>query len=419
MNVSYFISRRLKLKPQDGSRVSSNGAIGIAGIALSMAVMILSVTVVLGFKSQIRAKVLGLEASITVSGQDRYDEFGRYISPHVDVDDARLIKELVGDYPVSLAMSQSGVIKTHSDFAGLEFRGYGRNHDWSFIRESLSEGSVDNLYNDDKSIIISKVTANTLNLSVNDKVDAYFFVNDNLKARRFSVAGVYDTNFGEHDRSVCYVSLKAVQSICDTDSTVGDHIEVASIPMEQIADITESLNRALFVDYVNRSSSTGPSVRLTADNVLNSGAAYFNWLDLLDMNVIVILCLMTIVSGFTLISSLFILILERVKFVGILKSMGATNGQIRNVFIYLAERVIIKGMIIGNIVGIGIAYLQWKFQWIPLNPSAYYLSSVPIEFSWMALVALNAGTILLSTAILLIPARVIAGIAPSTTMKYE
>lgn len=418
MNVSYFISRRLKLQSQDGRRVSSNSAIAIAGIALSMAVMILSVSVVLGFKSQIRAKVLGLEASITVSGQDAYDEFGRYISPKVNIDDANVIKNLVGDYPVSLSMSRSGVIKTPTDFIGLEFRGYGSGHDWSFIRESLSEGTVDSLYKDDKSLVVSKATADALNLSITDKVDAYFFENDNLKVRRFRIAGLYDTNFGDHDRSVCYVSLKAIQSICGVDSTVGDRIEVSSIPMGQIANITESLNKELFEDYLRRSSG-GPSIRLTADNVLSSGGAYFNWLDLLDMNVIVILCLMTIVSGFTLISSLFILILERVKFIGILKSMGATNGQIRNIFIYLAERVIIKGLIIGNVAGIGMAFLQWKFQCIPLDPSAYYLSSVPIEFNWGALAALNIGTILISTAVLLIPARVIAGIAPSATMKYE
>lgn len=419
MKLSIFIGRRLKLKPQDGLSISPNNSIAIGGIALSMAVMILSITVVMGFKSQIRAKVMGIDASITVKGLDTYDEYGRYLSPTVTEGDAAFVKSMAGDYAVSLSMARSGVLKTADDFIGLEFRGYDKDHDWRFISESMVSGGVEGLRTDNKSLVISAKTANALSITLGDKIDAYFFVDDNLKARRFIVKGIYDTNFDEHDRTVCFISLNAIQGISGKSHAEGDRIEVSGIPADRIADVTDKINRGLYQKYIDEMSPDSNPPRLQADNVLDTAAVYFNWLDLLDTNVIVILCLMSIVSGFTLISCLFILILQRVRFIGILKSLGATNGQIRDIFIYLAERIILKGLIIGNVIGLGLAYLQWEYHWIPLDPSAYYLSSVPIEFDWIALSALNLGALLFSTLILLAPTRIIAGISPSSTMKYE
>lgn len=414
MGVTAFIAGRLRRGGKDSGQSSANGYIAVAGISLSMAVMLLSVSIVLGFKNQIREKVFGLEAAVTVSHQETYDEFGRYATPNITIEDLERVKALMPSVGATITMSVSGVLKTADDFVGLEFKGIDKGRNLDFVNDAVVSGCTDSLSLNTKSLVISAATAKSLKLTVGDKVDAYFFTGETLKARRFTVVAIYDTNFAEHDATECYAALAAVQSICDVDENVGDAIEITPIAPDSIATVTEYLNNRFYDDYF-----ANPGSRLVADNVLHKGAAYLNWLDLLDMNVVVILCLMAIVSGFTLVSCLFILILERVNFIGMVKSMGATNSQIVKIFVWLAERIVLRGVLIGNVIGLGLAFLQWKYHFIPLNPEAYYLSSVPIEFNLWAILGLNAAVIALSTAIMLIPARLISNISPSETMRYE
>lgn len=423
MDVSVYIARRLGFRSDDGQKQSSSVTIAVVGIALSMTIMILAITVVMGFKSQIREKVMGVGASITISASEAYDEFGRFVSSTVTLNDLRTVKDAVsGEYDISLALSQSGVLKTKNDFLGIGFDAFDSNHEWGAVGASLVDGEIPdfNSQEGDGQILLSKTTADILGLSVGEKIDAYFFTNDNLKARRFNVAGIYDTHFVDFDNSHCFISLRALQRIAGVDSVTGTRVEVSQVPSDLILPLSTSLEDKLYDDYLNRRASGDTTVRpLKVDNVMRSGAVYFSWLDLLDTNVIVIIILMAAVSGFTLVSCLFILILERVKLIGVLKSLGATNGQIGKMFIYLAEKIIVKGLVIGNAIGLGIAFIQWKFQILPLDASAYYLTAVPVRIDVTAIAILNISALIVSTAILLIPARMISRISPAATMKYE
>lgn len=423
MNVSVFIARHIGVGSKDGQRNSSSSTIAVVGTALSMAIMILAITVVTGFKSQIREKVLNTGASITVTAPEAYDEFGRCATPAVGQSDlAKVTDALGGDYSVTMAMTQSGVLKTANDFLGLEFEAFGPTHDWSTIATSIVDGELPDFNNtgDKYTVVLSKTSADKLGLTAGDKIDAYFFADDNIKARRLTVKGIYDTHFTDYDNAHCFVPLPTLQRIAGLDSLSGSRIEITSVPTDSIMPLTERLDQTLYGEYLaDLADGDTRAKRLKVDNVLNSGAAYLNWLDLLDTNVVVIIALMAAVSGFTLVSCLFILILERVRLIGSLKSMGATNRQISRIFIYLAERIVLKGMAIGNAIGLGLAALQWYFKLLPLDASAYYLTAVPVKIELSTLALLNVGMLLFSTAILLIPARMVAGISPASTMKYE
>lgn len=423
MDVSVFIARHLGFGSENGRRSSSSMIIAVVGTALSMAIMILAITVVMGFKSQIREKVLGVGASITVSAPESYDEFGRYSAPMMTQNDRlRIDDALRGVYPVSLALSQSGVLKTENDFLGLQFEAFDANHDWTTIESAVVDGQMPDLNDPDErnSLILSKASAEKLGITVGEKIDAYFFTGENLRARRLNLKAVYDTHFADFDNSHCFISLPLLQRIAGIDSVSGSRIEIASVPDDSIISLSAALDNTLYDNYLAARANGDETVsRCKVDNVMKTGAAYFSWLDLLDTNVIVIIALMAAVSGFTLVSSLFILILERVKFIGILKAMGATNVQIGKVFVYMAERIIIKGMIIGNVIGLGFSIIQWKFRLLPLDASSYYLTAVPIKIDWPAILILNICVLVMSTALFLIPAHMISRISPASTMKYE
>lgn len=423
MDVSVFIASHLRLGSENGRRSSSSMVIAVVGTAMSMSIMILAITVVMGFKSQIREKVMGVGASITVCASELYDEFGRYSSPMMSQNDRlRIDDALGGRYPVSLALSQAGVLKTESDFLGLQFDAFDANHDWMTVKSAVVDGQMPDLNDPEErnSLVLSKVSADKLGLTVGEKIDAYFFANENLKVRRLRLKAVYDTHFADFDNSHCFISLPLLQRIAGIDSVSGNRIEIASVPEDSIISISAALDNTLY-DYYLAAHANGdePVNRYKVDNVMRTGAAYFSWLDLLDTNVIVIIALMAAVSGFTLVSSLFILLLERVKFIGILKSMGATNLQIGKVFVHLAARIIIKGMIIGNVIGLGLSIIQWKFRLLPLDASSYYLTAVPIRIDWVVILILNICVLAMSTALFLIPAHMISRISPASTIKYE
>lgn len=423
MNISVFIARHLDIKSENGRRSSSSMIIAVVGIALSMAIMILAITVVMGFKSQIREKVLGVGASITVSAHESYDEYGRYSSLMMSQNERAGIEDALGGcYPVSLALSQSGVLKTKSDFLGLQFDAFDSHHDWATIKSAVVEGLMPDLNDAEErnSLVLSKSSAEKLGITVGEKIDAYFFADENLKVRRLELKAIYDTHFADFDNSHCFISLPMLQRIAGIDSLSGSRVEISSVADDSIPLLSAALDNILYDDYLTARANGDETVgRCKVDNIMKTGAAYFSWLNLLDTNVIVIIALMAAVSGFTLVSSLFILILERVKFIGILKALGATNIQIGKIFICLAERIIIKGMFIGNIIGLGLSLIQWKFRLLPLDASSYYLTAVPVKIDWIAIIVLNVCVLAMSTSLFLIPAQMISRISPASTMKYE
>ena len=416
MGYELMVARRLRLRT-DERGLSPSIVIAAVGITLSLVVMIASLCIVLGFKREIRNKVMGFDAHVSIipghlSTEDAEDSFIEFTP---ELRDIVAGTGLFGE--PSPTLDQPGIIKTDSDFEGIVFRGVKSGGSRDFIESNLVAGYIPDfsLEESKNKIVISGVTADALGLGAGDRVYAYFFTGGSVRVRRLDVAGIYDTHFGDYDKVYAFGSLGMTQALNSLDSLSCNKVELY---MNDASDIDagalalqEQMMRAV---YEGRLSGM---YRLSSVNA--TGMMYFNWLDLLDTNVVVILVLMGLVSGFTLISSLFIIILERVNMIGILKAMGAKNGSIRKIFIYLAQRIVVMGMLAGNLLGIGLMELQKHTHVIPLSPEAYYLSYVPVEINWWHILALNAGVFVVAWAMLLIPGQLIAKISPASSIRYE
>ncbi len=421
MNLELYIARRLNFKRDRHHGLSPSIPIAVAGVALSVIVMMVAIAVVLGFKREIREKVMGFDSQITITAsQEAYDHTDyRPITPVALTDTLRriLYETLPDGARLSLTCTRPAMLKTENDFLGIVLKGMSADSDLSFIESNLTDGIMPDLSDKERnnSVIISRNMAVSLGLSVGDKVHGYFFIDDNVRARNLTVSAIYESHFGEYDALYAFCGIDMMQRLLGLAPDEGSAIDITGIPADRIASDTEAVYTALGQAYHENLTDRWYVV----DNVLHSGALYFNWLELLDTNVIVILILMSLVSGFTLISSLFIIILERVRMIGLLKAIGATGGMIRRIFIYLAERLVLMGIIIGNTVAITLLILQSKFHLIPLDPEAYYLNYVPVELNLWHIIILNTGIIAVSSLMLLLPSHIIARISPAQTMRYE
>lgn len=421
MNISLFIARRLHLKGSKKESSSSSTIIAITGVAIAIIVMVITLCVVLGFKHQIREKIIGFDAQITINPIVTQIE-GEDVQTITFTDSLNNILESAidsnGSTPIiALTLKQPGIIKTADNFAGLIFKGVDNNNDLSFITRTIVEGTIPNFAIDSckNKILISSNTASALNIYLGEKINTYFFSNGNIRTRKFEIAGIYNSNFSDYDNKIAFAPLSTLQRIAQIDSISGSSIEITGIDNDKIEAQSIKIQKAINNAVYNQSLNNLYQV----DNVLHSGAMYFNWLDLLDTNVVVILILMSCVAGFTLISCLFIIILERIKTIGLLKAIGATNAQVRSIFIHMAQRLIIRGMFIGNITSLSFVFIQERFHLIPLDPNAYYLSFVPIEINWLHIALLNICVIVISSIVLILPSHLASTISPSQTMRYE
>ncbi len=406
-----LIARRLRLTPSDGGRRSPAVGIAIGGVALAVIVMMISMAVVLGFQDAIKKKVIGFEAPITIGPLGKYYQ---HESNTVDLSPALrdAIREAVPSAVFSLAIRQPVVLKTADNFAGVVLNAYGSGHDFSFEKNNLLEGRLPEKPTD---IVVSSVTAAKLNLKTGDKLDGCFFVDGALKLRRLTVSGIFSSNFGDYDRLTAYGDFEMLHKLRRIGVDEGDAIELREIPIEEVTEASLALHKSLSQCYDSGELISGVNIT----TVFDSGAVYFNWLALLDANVVVILVIMSLVSGFTLISCVFILILQRVRMIGVLKSMGATDNQIRRIFMLLGGRVVGVGLILGNLIGLGMLYLQCYFHIVPLDPEAYFLTYVPVQLDWSNVLMLNVGACLLATLLMILPASLVSRISPAKTIRYE
>lgn len=429
MNISVFIGRRLSFKGsgnddrrESGSIASAGIPIAIGGIALALVIMMFSVAVVTGFKSEIRAKVAGFNSQLTIIPQSRTLDGVTAMS--LDTAMTAMVRRAAPGAVADGVVELPGILKTDSTFQGLMVKAYAPDAaGFAFIAENLTKGSmpVEKAAADTASaparpeIVLSATIASKLGLDTGDKVDLHFVNNNALRTRRAVVSGIYDTHFGEYDARFIYATPEMARSVGRLRPADVTSIEINGVADDDIERATADLSAMLLAHNAETHSQTYCWV----DNVLHTGASYFSWLDLLDTNVVVILVLMALVSGFTLISSLFILILERVRTIGILKSIGATNTMIRGIFIYMAERLVARGLLIGNLIGIPLLLIQQHWHPLPLDPDSYFLSYVPIAVDWSAIITLNLAVITISALILILPSHMIATLSPSESMRYE
>ena len=418
MNAVFWIARRLRITGTSGDKHSAGAVIAVAGVALAVMVMEITLAVVSGFKSEITRKITGFDSQITI--ERPYDYASGLQKEYIS-----LSPEIMSSVPdinaegvkASLSMQLPGMIKTDSDFAGTIFIGRDSKHDVTFERGNIIDGVFPDYSDEAKQndIVISGITANALGLSPGDKVFVYFFIDNSLKTRKVSIAGIYESYLSEYDKAIVYASMDFLQKVAGIDQSSGTHLELSGYDPEMIEAKGKEIEYEL-----NYSSADGQLNKYyPVTTIMQTGAMYFNWLSLLDTNVIVIFVLMLCVALFTLVSSLYLIVLDRIPTIGIMKSIGASKNWLSQLFVNIGMKLAVTGIIIGNAAGLGICILQQHTGFIGLAPEIYYLSQVPVKMEVLPMIFLNLGMLLLSWLILYIPSRSAARIDATESMRYE
>ncbi|WP_455496599.1 ABC transporter permease [Coprobacter sp.] len=414
MNLELFIAKKIHFN-KDGEKKVSPPAIRIAtlGVALGLAIMIIAVAIVIGFKHEVSGKVIGFGSHIQISGFSNNSSFETL---PIGVSDS--LKEALIHNPeishIECFGTKPGILKTDNEFMGIALKGVEKGYDWSFFEKNLIQGSQPLLSDSivSNEILISQYIADKLHLKVNDLVFCYF-IEDNIRARRFKITGIYQTNFTEYDKLFIIGDIRHVQKLNRWESDQYSGIEVKLKDFSKLDDITENL----YFDLMNHTDKYGEQYFVRSVRELNP--QLFNWLDLLDMNVWVILILMSVVAGFTMISGLLIIILERTNMIGVLKALGASNYSIRKIFMYVSLFLVGKGMIWGNLIGIFLCLLQSQFRIIKLDPNVYYIPAVPIELNPVYIFLLNIACLIISLLMLIGPSYLVSLIRPAKSIKFE
>ena len=413
MNLPFYIAKRIYSDQGDRRKVS-RPAIRIAtiGVAIGLAVMIVTVSVVLGFKHTIRDKVVGFGSHIQVMNvRAAYDPD----SP-VCLDSAALrgMEAISGIAHAQRFAGTQGILKTEDDFLGVTLKGLGPEYDTRFLRENLIEGDLPQFCDTATQypLVISKTMADKLRLHAGDRLFAYF-IDENVRVRKFTVCAIYQTNMKRFDDFICMTDLYAVQKLNGWASDECAGVELLVNDFDKL----EQTKRDVTASIRNKPDIAGHY--MAAQTVKEAYPQVFSWLELLDINVWVILALMIAVAGVTMISGLLIIILERAKMIGILKALGARNSAIRKTFLWFGTFVIGRGLVWGNVIGIGIVLLQQATGLVTLDPQIYYVSEAPMELSLSLIALLNVCTIISCVLILILPSLLVLFIHPAQSMRYE
>lgn len=415
MNFALYTARKIYNDKGDRRKVSRPAIrIATAGVAIGLAVMIVSVSVVLGFKHTIRDKVIGFGSHITVTNFLALQDDRPYpISMNDSIMEA--IKSIDGIKHVQRYAMKQGILKTENDFMGVMFKGVAEDYDTTFIHDNLMEGTVPKFSSEAGSnkILISKTNADKLGLKSGDRVFAYFINGNDVRARRFNVAGIYQTNLTKFDNAICFCDLYTAVKLNNWEKDQASGAEITVDNYDRLATVEKTI-----VKRVNRTTDRNGETYSSA-TVEQLNPQIFTWLDLLDLNVWIILALMVCVAGITMISGLLIIILERTNMIGVMKALGARNRTIRHTFLWFAVFIIGKGMLWGNVIGIGLTALQYFTGIVSLDPTTYYVNTVPVEFDMPLIATINIATLIVCVAALIAPSHLVSFIHPAKSMRYE
>ena len=406
MKATRFISSRIfSFSKENLSSVVMK--IAVVSIALGISIMLISIAVIVGFKNQIKEKVVGFvnPIQIQVLNQNESIEETPFVYDSVLKSklDLPFIKSI---YPTA---NKAGLVKTDTEIHGIVLKGVGENYDWNYMNSNLIAGNVPQYLENERSndIVISKIISDKMMLDVGDEVRIWF-IGENMKTRgrKFLIKGIYETGLTECDERFIYCDLNQIRRLNGWDENMVGHLEI---------DV---------VDGVDPAEANGVVYYKIPTNLISYEAKdlypqIYDWLELQDMNVVIIIVLMLLVAGITIISMLLIIVLERTSTIGILKSMGANNAFIRKIFLQRSRRILLIGMLFGNIFGVGLCLIQKYTEIIKLSPESYYLSSVPIEINLNYILLLNIGTFVLWVLMMLIPTMIINNIKPSKSIRFE
>lgn len=416
MNLPYFIAQRLIKGRREGTSFSRPiNIIAIVGIATGLAVMIIAVAILTGFKKQIRDKVVGFGSNIQIVNYDLNLSFET--SPISEAQDfIPKIKQIDGIKHIQVFATKAGIIKTDEDIQGVVLKGVGSDFDWSYFSSSLIEGSAftvsDTSRTPTNKVIISKKIADMLRLKMGDSF-AMHFVQDPPRMRKFTISGIYETSLEEFDKMYVFCDIGHIKRLNGWKDDQVSGFEIFINNFDKLDEMTEKVKDA--VGY--RIDEDEEKFKVT--NIRIKYPQIFDWLNFQDVNVLIIIVLMLLVAGFNMISGLLILILEKTNMIGILKALGSDDVTIRRVFLYQAAYLIGKGLLWGNLIGIGIAFLQLKTGLVTLDPSSYYIKTVPINLNLTHILLLNAGSMAAILIMLLVPSKLISRITPVKAIRYD
>jgi len=409
LNTEFFIAKRIFSVKELGSLSKPAVRVAIASIVLSIAVMIVSMAIVTGFQKEIRNKVIGFGAHIQIS---KYDSNSSLEAQPIDKSQNfyPAFDTVPGIRNIQVYATKAGIIKTDEQMEGVILKGIGSDYDWSFFQNRIVDGTIFKVNDSSKSkdVIISKLLAGRLKLKTGDSLRMYFILKDQTlpKGRKLHISGIYETGLEEFDKVFVIGDIAQIQSLNKWNNN-----QVAGF--EVILDDFKDLNKMSEFVYKNIGYD------LNSKNIEELNPQIFDWLGLLDMNVIIILTLMILVAAINMISTLLILILERTNMIGILKALGAKNGSIRKIFLYTSANLIGKGLFWGNLIAISLCLLQKQFGIITLPQESYSVSSVPINLNIFHILMLNAGTLLMCMLMLIIPSYIVTKISPVKAIRFS
>jgi lipoprotein-releasing system permease protein len=404
-SLSYFIARRLSLQKGSGSS-QLIVRIAIGAVALSIAVMIVAIAIVKGYQLEIRSKIIGFSTHIQIANLDMNNSFET--NP---IYRDSLLEHLLQSQPTVTHIQpfaiKAGILKTKEDFAGVVLKGIDSSFDWRFLQQHLIGGKTLELTREETSVdlFISQTLADKLKLELGDNVLLYI-AQQPPRVRKFHITGIYHTGLAEMDELYAFVDMRQVQKLNNWSANAISGYEVGITDYNQLNQISSEL--LVLLPYY-----------LQIHTIRDLYPQLFDWLGLLDLNVWVIIILMIIVACINMITALLILIIERSNMIGMLKAIGANNSTVGSVFIYMAGYLMVFGMVIGNILGIGICLSQFYFGWFKLSQEAYYLSQVPIQLEWQDIVMVNVGSFFICVMVLLLPARFVSRITPVKSIRFE
>jgi len=414
VNLENFIAKRLMSK-DGGNGTLSRPFIRITtiAVALSLAIMIIAIAVVTGFKKEISEKTIGFGSHIQIINYDSNRSYEtKPISKNQDC--IPKIKAIKGIRHVQVFAVKPGIIRTDTDIQGVILKGIGADFDWNFFKKSLVEGSIFELSDTSttNNTLISKSLARLLKLKVGDKFDM-FFVQEPPRVRRFTISGIYDTKMGEFDKTFILVDIRHIRKLNNWKDDQISGFEILVDDFDRIEDL------ALQVDDISGFIFFDDGSKLKVQSIIEKYPTIFDWLGLQDINAIILIVIMILVAGINMISGLLIIILERIKMIGILKAMGAANPLVRRIFLIQSGFIVLRGLFFGNLIGLAICIVQKEFGIIKLDEASYYLSTVPIYLNAIHILLLNVGTFLVTIAMLVVPSMVISRISPEKTLKFD
>ena len=413
MKNEWLIARRLySTDKKDSSKRMSTPAVrvALAGIIIGIAVMVCTVFIVVGFKQTITNKVVGFGSHIQVVN---FDNNNTYEMQPIYVSDSLLnkLRNIKGVSSAERFSTKPGILKTDTQFHAVIFKGMplDADHNKEFFRQNLTFGQMPEKNNQ---ILISDEIARSLNLKTDSTVLCYF-IEDNVMVRKFFICGTYKTDFSEYDDLFIIGDITQVQRLNQWDEEQVSGVEILIDDFSKIDDISNA------VYFATANQADADDNFYMTQNIIQLNPAIFSWLDLLDMNVLVIILLMLCVSGFNIISGLLILILDSIHFIGVMKALGADNHYLRRIYLMQAAMLIGKGMLWGNLIALSLCALQYFFHIVPLDSTAYYVSFVPVSFHWGWWAIVNIGTLIVSLLILLAPSAILTRISPAKVMQFE